>query len=458
MRFTLLTIGSRGDVQPLVALGQGLRRAGHVVQVATFESFRPLVEQAGLVLAPLVGNAKTLTESEDADALVESGQNIAQHVRAIRAISLKLTQTEGYWESYFQACRGAEAIIYNYTAPQGYHLAERFKIPGILVAPTPAVAPTGDFPHPFWPGEPKLGAIFNRMTHSVCEQFMWQPFRTIINQWRQEHLGLPPVSMRGPYSLMRRSLVLYGCSPSVIPRASDWGEQVQLTGFWYGDPVEWEPDRRLTNFLAAGSRPVYIGFGSVGVGDEETSIQLAREALRLSGQRGIVGVHSSRLGSLEATDDFLPVDDVPYDWLFPRMACVVHHGGAGTTAAAFRDGVPNVVFPHFSDQPFWGRRIAELGVGPMPIPSKELTASRLAAAITETLNNPAIRQNAARLGEKIRPEDGVRKAVDVITWYLGRSQLTSELANGVRPSWQHIEAHRKKEGELTHSPSSSFRF
>jgi sterol 3beta-glucosyltransferase len=436
MRFTLLTIGSRGDVQPLVALGQGLRRAGHEVRIATFETFRPLVEQAGLVLAPLVGNAKTLTESEDADALVESGQNIAQHVRAIRAISRKLTQTEGYWESFSQACRGAEAIIYNYTAPQGYHLAERFKIPGILVAPTPAVAPTGDFPHPFWPGEPKLGAIFNRMTHSVCEQFMWQPFRTMINQWRLEHLGLPPMSMRGPYSLMRRSLVLYSCSPSVIPRASGWGEQVQLTGFWYSDPVRWEPDRRLTDFLKSGSRPVYIGFGSVGVGNEEASIQLAREALRLSGQRGIVGVRQP--GSLEAANDFLPVGDVPYEWLFPKMACVVHHGGAGTTAAAFRDGIPNVVFPHFSDQPFWGRRIAELGVGPTPIPGKELTAGRLAVAITETLNNPAILQKAALLGEKIRPEDGVRKAVEVITWYLGRSQSKqSDALNRVKPSWQY---------------------
>jgi hypothetical protein len=160
-----------------------------------------------------------------------------QQVRAIRAISRKLTQTEGYWESYNQACADAEAIVYNYTAPQGFHLAERFKIPGILVASTPAVAPTGAFPHPFWPGDPKLGSSFNRMTHFVCEQFMWQPFRTMINEWRQEHLQLPPVSLRGPYPLMRRSLVLYSCSPAVIPRVPDWDDRVELTGSWYVEPL-----------------------------------------------------------------------------------------------------------------------------------------------------------------------------------------------------------------------------
>jgi UDP:flavonoid glycosyltransferase YjiC (YdhE family) len=419
----------------LVALGQGLRRAGHKVTLATFENFRPLVEQAGLVLAPLVGSSNTLTQSEDADALVKSGQNIMQHVRVIRSISRKLTQTKGYWESLSEACRGTEAIIYNYTAPQGYHLAERFKVPGILVAPTPAVSPTGDFPHPFWPGEPRRGPAFNRITHSVCEQFMWQPFRGMINQWRREHLDLPPVPLRGPFSAMRQSLVLYACSPNVIQRASDWGERVQLTGFWYVDPVRWEPDRRLTDFLASGPRPVYIGFGSVGVGDDQASIQLARQALRISGQRGIVGVRGSGLKSLEATNDFLPVGDVPYDWLFPKMACVVHHGGAGTTAAAFRDGVPNVVFPHFSDQPYWGRRIAELGVGPAPIPGKELTASRLAAAIAETLGSRSIREKCAVLKEKIRRENGVQKAVEVITDYLGRSQPEQSEANLARTAY-----------------------
>jgi sterol 3beta-glucosyltransferase len=163
---------------------------------------------------------------------------------------------------------------------------------------------------------------------------------------------------------------------------------------------------------------VYVGFGSVGVRDEDKLIELAREALRLSGQRGIVGVRAGRLESIETSRDFLPVDDVPYSWLFPKMACVAHHGGVGTTAAVLAAGVPNVVFPYFSDQPFWARRVSALGVGPAAIPGKELTADRLAAAIKSAINDPSIRQRAFALGENIRAENGVQKAVEAIARYL----------------------------------------
>jgi UDP:flavonoid glycosyltransferase YjiC (YdhE family) len=418
MRLTLLTIGSRGDVQPMVALGQGLHRAGHEVRVATFGSFRRLVEDAGLALAPLAGTGQDLTDSEEGRAMLESGENIVKHIRAIRAISRKLVQTEGYWESLHDACHQADAIVYHYTAPQGFHLAENLGIPSIMTAIAPSVVPTSAFPHPFWPGEPKLGSSFNRATHWVCEQFMWQPFRTMVNQWRQEHLGLPPVPLRGPYPQIRRSLVIYAFSPSLVPRAPDWGERVQVTGFWFMELPAWQPDRRLMDFLSAGSPPVYIGFGSVGSLDEEAALRIVREALRLSGQRGVVNVRSENLRAQASASDFLPVGDVPHEWLFPRMAAVVHHGGSGSTGAGLRAGVPNIVVPFFSDQPFWGRRVAAVGAGPAPIPRKELTPERLAAAITKAVSDPSIRHNAAAIGEKIRAENGVQRAVEIIERYL----------------------------------------
>src|ERR1022692_2638346 len=155
MRLTLLTIGYRGDVQPTVALGQGLRRAGHDVQIAAFASFRALEKDAGLVLAPLAGTGQALTNSEEGRAMLASGENIVKHIRAIRAISRKLLETEGYWESFDKACANAEAIIYHYTAPQGFHLAEKLRIPAIVTAMSPTLVPTGAFAHPLWPGEPK---------------------------------------------------------------------------------------------------------------------------------------------------------------------------------------------------------------------------------------------------------------------------------------------------------------
>jgi UDP:flavonoid glycosyltransferase YjiC (YdhE family) len=416
----------------MVALGQGLRRAGHEVRIATFGSFRRLVEDAGLELAPLTGTGQALTDSEEGRAMLESGENIVKHVRAIRAISRKLVQTEGFWDSLHNACQPAEAIVYHYTAPHGFHLAEKFGIPAIVTAIAPGVVPTGAFPHPFWPGEPKLGATFNRLTHGICEQFMWQPFRTIINQWRQEHLGLPPVPLRGPYPQIRRSSVIYAFSPSLVPRAPDWDERVQVTGFWFMDLPAWQPDRRLTDFLSAGLPPVYIGFGSVGTMDEEAGLGIVREALRLSGQRGIVNVRSEHLRAQASAGDFLPVDDVPHEWLFPRMRAVVHHGGSGSTGAGLRAGVPNIVVPFFSDQPFWGRRVAAVGAGPAPIPRKELTPERLAAAIKTAVGDPSIRHNAAAIGEKIRAENGVECAVEIIGRYLAAARKSAP-STGSRP-------------------------
>ncbi len=406
----------------MVALGQGLRRAGHEVRIATFGSFRPLVEEAGLVLSPLAGAGQLVTDSEEGRALLASGENIVQHVRAIRAISRKLRQTEGYWESFDRACDKAEAIVYHYTAPQGFHLAEKLRIPAIVTALTPTLVPTGAFPHPFWPGEPKLGAAFNRVTHAICHQFMWQPFRTMLNQWRQEHLGLRPVSLHGPLPRMRRSPVIYAYSPSVVPRAPDWNENVHVTGFWFRNPPAWHPDRRLIDFLSGERAPVYIGFGSLGSLDEPAMLRIIREALRLSGQRGIIGLRSDQLASQTDAGDFLPIGDVPFEWLFPQMAAVVHSGGAGSSAAGMRAGVPNITIPFFSDQPFWARRVAAVGAGPAPIPQKELTAELLAAAITTAVKDPLIRQNAAAIGEKIRAENGVERATEIITRHLAAAR------------------------------------
>jgi len=146
-----------------------------------------------------------------------------------------------------------------------------------------SVVPASAFPHPFWPGEPKFGAAFNRFNHWTCEQFMWQPFRTFMNQWRRHRLGLTPVPFRGPYPWMRHSLMIYAFSPSLVPMAPDWDERVQVTGLWFMEPPVWLPARRLTDFLSAGPPPVYVGFGSVGTMDEEEGLRFVREALRLPG-------------------------------------------------------------------------------------------------------------------------------------------------------------------------------
>jgi UDP:flavonoid glycosyltransferase YjiC (YdhE family) len=209
--------------------------------------------------------------------------------------------------------------------------------------------------------------------------------------------------------------VLYGYSPAVIPKPSDWNGQAHVTGYWFLDPVDdWTPPADLGEFLQAGAPPIFIGFGSMSTSNPAATTQLIVQALARTPQRAVLlsgwgGLHASDL-----PDTIYLLESAPFAWLFPRMAAVVHHGGAGTTSAGLRAGVPSIVIPFFADQPFWGRRVADLGVGPAPIPFKQLTPDRLARAIESAVTDQAMQQRATELGSTIRAEDGIAQAVRVI--------------------------------------------
>jgi len=209
--------------------------------------------------------------------------------------------------------------------------------------------------------------------------------------------------------------ILYGFSPSVIPAPSDWNGDTHITGYWFVDEADdWQPPSALLDFLQSGSPPVYIGFGSMSNRNSEQTADLVIQALALTNQRAIL---LSGWGGLQKTnmpDSIFMIDAIPHSWLFPRVSAVVHHGGASTTAAGLKAGVPSVVIPFFGDQPFWGQRVADLGVGSKPIPRKRLTAERLANAIQEVVTNEDLRQRAAKLGKQIQTENGIESAINII--------------------------------------------
>ena len=282
---------------------------------------------------------------------------------------------------------------------------------------------TRAFPGVAVPPRPRLGGPLNYLSYLVGEQLSWQPFRATVNRWRRETLGLPPIPLGGPYAeLQRRRLpFLYGVSRQVVPRPPDWPTWHHLTGYWFLDRLsDWEPATELADFLATGPPPVYVGFGSMKPGDAVALGRLAVAALRRAKRRGVLLTGWSGLRAGRASDDVLIVDEVPHDWLFPRMAAVVHHGGAGTTAAGLRAGVPSVVCPFFVDQPFWGWRVAELGVGPPPIMQSRLTVDRLTAAIRRAVADEAMAARASALGERVRAEDDVARAVELFEQEIGR--------------------------------------
>ncbi|MBK5109436.1 MAG: glycosyltransferase family 1 protein [Anaerolineales bacterium] len=278
--------------------------------------------------------------------------------------------------------------------------------------------PTGDFPSVLTPNLPSwLGGSTNRLSHHLTRQVIWQGFRSADKLARQKILALSPASFFGPYNSdhLRGMPVLYGFSPSVITAPGDWTEDIHITGYWSLESSEdWLPPAELLAFLNAGPPPVYIGFGSMSNREPEETANLVTEALVSSEQRAILLSGWGGLQMTDLPDTVFMLDSVPHAWLFPRLSAVVHHGGAGTTGAGLRAGIPSIIVPFFGDQPFWGKRVAELGVGPVPIPRKQLTADRLAAAIQEAVSNEHMRLQAADLGRQIRAEDGISIAVELI--------------------------------------------
>jgi sterol 3beta-glucosyltransferase len=410
MNIVILTVGSRGDIQPFVVLGVGLQRVGHHVTLCTSENFADFVTGHGLRYAYMNDDLIRLTETGAGKAAVEGQGNRLNLLKMVKPI-LRRMLAEAW-----TAAQGAEAIIYHPKALAGYHLAEKLAIPGFVSLSLPMLTPTRAFSNPVLPAL-RLGGAANWLSYKITD-LISAPYMGIINQWRRETLGLPP-RPRFSSEMVRADgrpvPVLYSFSEHVVPRPADWPAWVQPTGYWFLDEADgWRPSPELVDFLAAGPPPIYIGFGSMAGQQPERLGRIALDALAQTGQRGLLATGWGGLAATGLPDTVFQLTAAPHDWLFPQVAAVVHHGGAGTTAAGLRAGRPTVICPFIADQPFWGRRVAELGAGPRPITQKQLTADGLAQAIQTAVMNTAMRQRAADLGEKLRAEDGVARAVSII--------------------------------------------
>ncbi|MFZ6019568.1 MAG: glycosyltransferase, partial [Chloroflexota bacterium] len=256
---------------------------------------------------------------------------------------------------------------------------------------------------------------YNRATYYLGEQMAWQMFRAVINRWRKKTLNIPPLPIGGYFRQLgtRQFPIVNGFSQHVVTRPADWNEHIHITGYWFPEDKHWQPPSDLSAFIEAGSPPVFIGFGSMPIKDPQKTTDLILEALKETGQRGILHVGWGGLGNQSLPDHVYKIDYAPYDWLFPRMAMVIHHGGSGTTAYGLRAGIPSCSVSFVFDQHYWGERIAALGVGPKPIRYQELTSERLQEAIRFGVGNPQAQQKAAELGQKIRTEKGIKNAVSL---------------------------------------------
>lgn len=415
MRICMVALGTQGDVRPLLALAAGLRSAGEHVTVATHRYFERMVVERGLGFEPIEGNPRDIIDSRLGRGWVQSGTNPLRFTRYLRSLAGSLGQE--LMVDCYRACRGAHAII---TGLLGYfaagHVAERLDVP-LAAAFLQPVTPSRHLPSVFFAdvrAPAPARRYYNFASHLLVELMFWSMLRREVNRAREAVLGLPEVPRLRTFARnLRGNLVLYGFSPTVLPPPADWPPEVRVTGYWFLDEsgAGRQPEAALAAFLQRGAAPVYVGFGSMSGSQEEALTAIVLTALRRCGLRGVLATGWGGLGAARLPDDMLMLDWVPHDWLFPRSAAIIHHGGAGTTATGLRCGVPQVIVPFFGDQHFWGQRVHELGVGPAPVARRRLTAARLTAALAEAAGDPRMRARAAAAAARIRAEDGVGNAV-----------------------------------------------
>ncbi|CAF1234226.1 unnamed protein product [Rotaria sp. Silwood1] len=445
LAIVILIVGTRGDVQPFIALGQALRAIGHRVRLATHETFRSFVRGNGLEFYPLAGDPADLMSFMVKNAgIIPSLNSIIEG-----DVKKKRRSLANILASTWQACVAdddetnapfiAEAIIANPPSFGHIHCAEKLQIPLHIMFTMPW-SPTIAFPHPLSNIESSIGPKnkINLYSYDVIEMLTWTGMRDIVNDFRKKTLGLRELHTRQATNALidERVPVTYCWSPSLVAKPDDWGTHINVSGFFFLNlgTTYTNPSKDLLEFLGINSDgnynrrklppPIYIGFGSITGHDSRRILRIVIDALNETGYRAL-------LSGLATDTDQLPsnvfkIGNVPHDWLFQYVSAVCHHGGAGTTAAGLRAGKPTIIVPFFGDQFFWGNVIEKSGAGPCPLPGKSISAKKLAEAF-RFVHEPTTRTAAERIRDDILKENGCVEAIRAFHANLPLKHMHSDL-------------------------------
>jgi sterol 3beta-glucosyltransferase len=343
---------------------------------------------------------------------------ILSHLKGSKKLKQLMIQTQG---EIWNACRDADAIIFHPGMPLGFFMTKEMVKKSIIASPFPIVS-TKDYPSILFYNGPRLGKLYNLFTHFVLNKLFWSLSKSAIKEFWKTTVKTQMDFSASPISRQIKSgmPVINGYSELLFHKSSDWKRNIHVTGNWIieKEPA-WIAPTDLVDFINNGQPPIYIGFGSMkDIAAFRQTFILITAALKITNQRAVIALGWNELPADEdVPENIFLTDSVPHSWLFPQMAAVVHHGGAGTTAAGLTAGKPTIIIPSNADQPAWGKRVFELGVGAKPIPKKKMTTEKLAAAIDYALR-PDVVAKAAALGEKLRKENGVKNAVAIIREFL----------------------------------------
>ena len=409
MNITILTYGSRGDVQPFLALAIGLQKQGYQVKLAAPHRFADFVTGYNIPFVPLAGDPEEISRR-----FTDAGHNALKMVRAIRdyvnAIAVDVTR------GAFAACDDADLIIHSFLFTTGAHsLAVQRGIPDMSIQTFPIFAPTRSYP-PVALASLPTGAL-SYFGHWLNTQVYWYGGNSGYHQKRKQHPDVFSFDLFWPFAdkpPRPPTPLLFAVSPTILPPAPEWTNRARVTGYFFLDhPADYQPPIHLTRFLEAGAPPICVTFGSMIHRASDSIARVVTDAIRKTGQRAIILMGWDGWKTRVSSEDVLYIESVPHDWLLPRCKAVIHHGGAGTTAAGLHAGIPNIVIPFAGDQMFWGNRVEAIGAGPRPINVKELTVPQLSSALAE-VDDQSLQDRARKIGNAIRNEDGVGDAIRVV--------------------------------------------
>lgn len=402
MKFAIVTYGTEGDVRPFSALCRGLIDAGHEVQLLADAGTLDSAQALSVPTAPLAGDIRATLNKTSIAGTIARGGGFNVTVRALAKIANE--NSESWLRTIIEAGRSCDAIVAaGLAAFAGFSAAEFLGVKAIGAGMIPITA-TAAFPSPFLP--PKwIPRFFNRVSHSTVNATLWRAFRERSNAARAK-FNLPP----------RRSAwtdlpMIYGISPSLLRPPADWAADVQLCGQWLMPLPGWKPPSDLATFLAEGEAPIYVGFGSMSGFDNAPLLDSLIEGL--AGRRVLFHAGWSDINPRNLPSTFFIIGDTPHEWLFPRTALAIHHGGSGTSHSASRAGIPSIVVPFAGDQFFWADRLRLAGVAPAAVDARRPKPAAFARAL-DRATSAHMRSKAQALGEMMRAENGVAKTIGVL--------------------------------------------
>ncbi|KAF9885030.1 hypothetical protein FE257_000761 [Aspergillus nanangensis] len=466
LNLVIQVIGSRGDIQPFIALGRELKADGHRVRLATHLAFRELVLDGGLEFFDIGGDPAELM------AFMVKNPGLFPGLKAIRTGAIQKRRREmkeiinGCWKSCFkrsddtdlhhvqedpwsktsdnrQRAFVADAIIANPPSLAHIHCAQRLGIP-LHVMFTMPWSPTQSFPHPLAILHPQnlKPTVANFVSYGIVDMVVWQGLGDILNTFRKNALALQSLDTSTAPSILHKLHVphSYLWSPALLPKPPDWPDNIDVCGFGFLlSEVNYTPSKEIDAFLKAGPKPIYVGFGSIVVDDPIKLTKIVFEAVQKTGQRALIskGWGNLGVGEVDVPDNILIIGNCPHDWLFRQVSCVIHHGGAGTTAAGLSLGRPTIIVPFFGDQQFWGDIVARAGAGPAPIPHKHLNPQNLSEAIEQALK-PSTLERAQTIARNMQEESGVRHGVYSFYRHLNLQSLRCSIFPD-RPAAWHLK-------------------